>query len=430
MARTPIKNRPPRELAAASLVVDAQTGNTIVAGGNPDLMCDPASLTKLMTAYTLLKMVEDKKLNLDSTFVVSPGAAALDNNTMSLVSRGTNGEKVVSDTIPAGSRMTYREGIVAMMTGSDNSVARAMAENATATVDAKGRVKLGRERDFAVLMNETAQSLEMKNSKFINPTGLNVGTSEQIANLSTARDMAKLATRFMKDFPEFTGFANAPNAQAKVRLPDGQMASLQGPTTSRIVGNYQKGSPAAKAAEYHVVGVNKTGTNDYGTQKDPVSGQVARKGTGIGLLATVENDAGVRLVSVVLGSTREGRYAVTKQNLKTAYQEIQAKPELAQAYASPDVQMASLRSPASALQPERKVARAEVKRPHKTRPRDRFAQVARKNADEPAVVSPVAGVDTAALQTALAAPAEQPVAEPKPSSHSDTSALRPVVYRP
>jgi len=200
-------NKAPPELAAAEIVMNAETGQ-ILHAKNADVQGDPASLTKLMTAYAVMDAIESGRINLDQKIRISAGAAALDNNTLKVERTNPDGSKEMVGTLPEGSQMTIREALTVMMTCSANGVAKALGEVAAPPkLNSRGKLVPGTERDFAREMTRIAHDrLEMHNSSFINASGLNDGGPQQKSNLSTARDMAVLSHRLMKDFPEFVPY--------------------------------------------------------------------------------------------------------------------------------------------------------------------------------------------------------------------------------
>lgn len=310
--------KPPPELAGAEIVMDAATG-TILHDKNADKRCDIASLTKLATAYMVLRAVRDKKLDLDQLVTVSAAAAEQKNNGF--------------PDLPAGSKLTVREALGAMVTSSANGLARTLGEALAPPRQGKnGRSLPGTERDFAremtrVLREEVGMS---ESTSFINASGLNNGPNDNKCNYSTPRDIARLSQALMKEFPEYGKLMGAPSASATVLMPDGQKQVMQGATVSRFVG--------ARNKNYHAVAdaPQKTGTN-------PLT-------KGIALVSTAENDQGVRLISVVMESGRDSRYTANDRNLRSSYAKIDADPQLAAAYPKQEKPtLYAARSPSSAF---------------------------------------------------------------------------------
>lgn len=314
--RAPVTPKEPPELAGAEVVMNPETGAVLYAR-NADVQRDPASLTKLMTAYMVLKAVEEGKIKLDDQIKISAGAAQLGNNTFNVGHYNDRGEPV----LPQNSRLTVREALTVMMTSSANGVAKALGEHmAPDKVNSKGKTIRGSERDFAREMTRVAQGeLGMASSIFINASGLNNGGADQKSNLSTARDMAVLNQRIMKDFPQYEKLLSTHTASTRVILPDGQRAVKHSPTTNHFVRDFAEGGARARKEGFHMVGAQKTGFN--------------RLTHGINLLATAENADGVRLTSIVLGGKdSDKRYAANLRNLRGSFARLDENPQYAAVY--------------------------------------------------------------------------------------------------
>ncbi len=421
--------------AAAELVMNAENGEVIHAK-NADIQRDPASLTKLMTAYTVMKAVKEGRMTLDQPIRISAGASQLNNNLFRIPVTNPDGTTEPSAFLPEGSKLTVREALTAMMTCSANGVAKALGEAAapTRTVH-KGKKTFevaGSERDFAREMTRTAHELGMTNSSFINASGLNNGGADQKSNLSTVRDMAILAQRMMKDFPEYNKFVSATAVSANVLLPSGEKVKGSGPTTSRFASQ-------AKSLGLVAVGPQKTGTNESVSQFTDENGKKASSG-GIGLLTTSENKDGVRLVSVVMGARgNEARYAANARNLKAGYAALEDNPLYAAKFdKSAEKTMLATVSPTKAFaevskKKGRKGEPVQVARNDEERPREKFTKASRRRdrgRDEAPVVadllkgpSVIAGVtdnrdytriDMGSLTATTPAPEPERAAPPPP----------------
>ncbi|UJP05598.1 MAG: D-alanyl-D-alanine carboxypeptidase [Nitrosomonas sp.] len=154
----------------ASIVVDADTG-AVLHESNADASRFPASLTKMMTLYMLFEAMEQRKITLDTRMKVSAHAASMPS---------TNIHLRTSDTI------SVREAIPALIVRSANDVAAVVAETLG-----------GNEAQFGQMMTNRAKKLGMHSTTFRNASGL-----PNSAQKTTARDMAKLSTRLIKDFPQ------------------------------------------------------------------------------------------------------------------------------------------------------------------------------------------------------------------------------------
>jgi D-alanyl-D-alanine carboxypeptidase (penicillin-binding protein 5/6) len=164
-------NVPVPTLAAKAFVLrDANTGN-LLAANNPDMPVEPASLTKVMTAYLTFEAVKQKRLSLTQTLPVSQKAWKVE------------GSKMFIDTTMT---VTVDELLHGLIIQSGNDAAITLAEGIA-----------GSEELFATLMNKKAAALGMKNSHFINATGLPDPT-----HVTTARDLSILANALIRDFPQ------------------------------------------------------------------------------------------------------------------------------------------------------------------------------------------------------------------------------------
>jgi len=169
----------------ASIVVDADTGR-ILHGTNIDTRNYPASLTKMMTLYMVFDAVKAGKLSLDEKFVASRRAARQPASRLGLRKNQT---------------LTVQEAILALVTKSANDVATMIAENMA-----------GSERTFALRMTAKARKLGMSRTTFRNASGL-----PHRGQMSTARDMAKLARALLRNHPKFYGYFSVKNFTYKGR---------------------------------------------------------------------------------------------------------------------------------------------------------------------------------------------------------------------
>jgi D-alanyl-D-alanine carboxypeptidase (penicillin-binding protein 5/6) len=161
---------PPSIAARAWLLIDFATGQEL-AGLHTEERIEPASLTKLMTAYLTLAALKEGALRLDQLVPVSVKAWK------------TEGSKMfIEPDKPVGVDDLLRGMIV--QSGNDASVALAEAV-------------AGSEEAFVAMMNREAARLGLKNTQFHNATGL---TDPQ--HYSTARDLALLASALIRDFPQ------------------------------------------------------------------------------------------------------------------------------------------------------------------------------------------------------------------------------------
>ena len=161
---------PPPVMGKAWLVGDLTSGQLLVAQ-RADERFEPASLTKLMTAYLVFAALRDKKLALEQQVPVSARAWHAPGSRMFLDPRRP---------------VTVEELIKGMEVQSGNDACIALAEAVA-----------GSEEAFVQLMNREAQRLGMTNTHFANATGL-----PDAQHYSTARDLYALAAALIRDFPD------------------------------------------------------------------------------------------------------------------------------------------------------------------------------------------------------------------------------------
>jgi D-alanyl-D-alanine carboxypeptidase (penicillin-binding protein 5/6) len=160
--------------ARAYVLFDASSGQTLSSLAAGDRF-EPASLTKLMTAYLAFQALKDKKLTLTQTLPVSERAWKAE------------GSRMFIDPKQSPAVELLLRGMI-VQSGNDASIALAEAIG-------------GSEDLFAQLMNKQAQRLGMKNTSFMNATGL-----PHPQHYSTAEDLAILANALIRDFPENIGY--------------------------------------------------------------------------------------------------------------------------------------------------------------------------------------------------------------------------------
>lgn len=181
---------PAPSLAARSwLLLDVTTGQTLAAT-DADRKVEPASLTKLMTAYLAFSALKEKKLTPDQRPPVSQTAWK------------AIGSRMFVD---PGKPATVDELLRGMIIQSGNDASIILAEAIAGTEEA-----------FAQLMNREAQRMGMTNTQFRNATGL-----PDPQHYSTARDLATLATRLIVDFPQNYGlYSQKEYAYNNIRQPN------------------------------------------------------------------------------------------------------------------------------------------------------------------------------------------------------------------
>ncbi len=162
---------PPHVAASGHLLIDFDSGR-IISEESADERLEPASLTKIMTAYVVLRELKEGNIKLDEQVLVSKKAWR------------TPGSRMFIEVNKKVSLEALLKGMI-IQSGNDASVA--LAEHIA-----------GSEDSFAGLMNEHARRLGMSGTHFINSNGL---PAEE--HYTTARDMAIVAIATIREFPEY-----------------------------------------------------------------------------------------------------------------------------------------------------------------------------------------------------------------------------------
>ena len=166
---------PAPEIAAREyLLVDMNAGQVLAERG-ADTPADPASLTKLMTAYLVFEALKEHKLSLDQKMPVSTRAWA---------ERKGGGSLMFIDTTMQPSVDELLQGLIV---DSGNDAAVALAEGVGGGVDG-----------FVGMMNRQAQAWGLKNTTFKNASGLT-----EAGHRSTPRELVTIAEHIIRDFPEY-----------------------------------------------------------------------------------------------------------------------------------------------------------------------------------------------------------------------------------
>jgi D-alanyl-D-alanine carboxypeptidase (penicillin-binding protein 5/6) len=173
-AQTALAGTPPALHAKAWLLMDYDSGE-LLAAANIDEALPPASLTKMMTSYIIEQALRSGKLKETDMVGVSKNAWCRGSNTESCMYLPLNGQASVIDML---------RGIIIQ---SGNDASKAMAEHMAGT-----------EEGFAKLMNEEAQRLGMRNTHFVNPTGM-----PDPEHKSSAHDLAILARAIIRDSAQY-----------------------------------------------------------------------------------------------------------------------------------------------------------------------------------------------------------------------------------
>lgn len=163
----------PPEIAAKAYVLLDLSADQALAGRNPDTTVEPASLTKLMTAYLVFQALRDKKLSLDQELTVSERAWR---------TGMTDASRMY---IQVGAKVKVEDLIKGMIVQSGNDATVLLAEAVGGSVE-----------NFVAMMNRQAQAFGLKVSQFKNPEGLPAP-----GHVSTVRELGTIATRLLLDFP-------------------------------------------------------------------------------------------------------------------------------------------------------------------------------------------------------------------------------------
>ncbi|CAM3449029.1 D-alanyl-D-alanine carboxypeptidase family protein [Bordetella flabilis] len=158
--------------AKSWLLLDATSGQ-VIASQNADERVEPASLTKIMTAYLVFQALKNKTLQLDQTVTVSVHAWKVAPGSSKMF-------------IEPGQHVSIDDLLSGLLIQSGNDAAVALAEATAGSEDA-----------FVQRMNETAARMGLKSTHFASPHGL-----PDPQTYSTARDLAALSARLIRDFPD------------------------------------------------------------------------------------------------------------------------------------------------------------------------------------------------------------------------------------
>jgi D-alanyl-D-alanine carboxypeptidase (penicillin-binding protein 5/6) len=169
-AATPIPAPP--ELKARSYVVLDHDSGRVLAALDPDSRQEPASLTKLMTAYGVFHALKEGRIKLDDMVTISEFAWKQEGSRMF---------------VEVGKQVSVENLIQGMIVQSGNDATVALAEHVAGT-----------EPTFVQMMNTYAQSLGMGGSHFTNSAGM-----PDPEHYITARDAAILASALIHEFPEY-----------------------------------------------------------------------------------------------------------------------------------------------------------------------------------------------------------------------------------
>lgn len=183
-----------------AISVDANTGRVLFAD-QADAQAYPASITKLMTAYLVLDDVKAGKLSLSTPVEASPVKSRLDSHLRQPSCIG----------LKAGQKMSVRDLLTVLLVHSANDAAIFLAEKCSGSMQA-----------FVARMNEKAASLGMGSTRYYNPNGLPPLPYSKGGkfNISTCRDLSRLAINLLKDHPDILEYTSI--KVCEVDHPDGK----------------------------------------------------------------------------------------------------------------------------------------------------------------------------------------------------------------
>ena len=245
---------PPEIAARTYLLIDVSAGQ-VLAQQQADVAVEPASLTKLMSAYVVFDALKSGKITLQQTFPVSQRAWKMPGSRMF---------------IDPKMQVPVEDLLKGMIVQSGNDATIALAEGVGGSVER-----------FVQLMNDQARALGMVNTTYKNPEGLT-----EPGHTTTAQDLAILSQRLLKDFPDYIGYY----ALKKYRYP---------------------GTPAANDSNRNLLLFRDPSVDGLKTGHTQAAGYC--------LIATAKRDmpglAGRRLLSIVLGAASENARAIESQKL-------------------------------------------------------------------------------------------------------------------
>jgi D-alanyl-D-alanine carboxypeptidase len=180
-----------------TLVVDASNGN-VISAQDATRPWNPASTTKMMTAYVALRAVQSGMLTIDTPLIASANAAR---------------QKPSKLGIRPGQEITLDNALKVLMVKSANDLAVVIAEAIGGSVPG-----------FSNMMNAEARRLGMNESRFLNPHGFHADGHQ-----SSARDLAILAMALLRDFPQYNEYWGIGAVQAGSRIMN---------NTNGLIGRY------------------------------------------------------------------------------------------------------------------------------------------------------------------------------------------------
>lgn len=276
------------ELDLKSAVLLEPTTGRVLLSMNADVPLPPASMTKMMTEYLVADAVKAGKFKWEDKVDVKENAAK------------QIGSRIF---LAEGDQHTVEELYIAMAVGSANDATVALAEYVS-----------GSEAEFVKLMNETAKKMGMKNTYFVNSTGLSRADmpdkfepDTDKETVMSAMDAAILAKHIVMDHPDYTRFTTIQSYKFRER-DDKPMINYNWMLEAN------KNIPNFKAYAYEGLDGLKTGHTSS---------------AGNCFTGTAERD-GMRLISVVMGANSEAhRFTETKKVLDFGFNNFEIKQVVA-----------------------------------------------------------------------------------------------------
>lgn len=267
----------------SAILIDASSGQVLYQV-NAEQAFPPASMSKMMTEYLVMEAIASKKITWDSLVPVSKYAS-------DVIGSG--------QLIAEGEQLSVRDMVKAMAIYSSNDASVALAEFVA-----------GSEPAFSKMMNQTAQKMGMKTSKFINATGLSredIGDNAPAdipgETMMSARDVATLAKNLVTKYPDILNYSKIPSQKLRP-ADDSPMINWNW----MLEGN--KDNINFKRYSYAGLDGLKTGhTSEAGYC---FTGTASRNG--------------MRLISVVMGATSEAnRFVETRKLLDYGFNQFEMK---------------------------------------------------------------------------------------------------------
>ncbi len=215
------RSQPLPEIAATAYAVQDLQSGQVLAEKNWETPIEPASLTKLMTAYLVFKALQEGSLKPEQTVTVSAR------------SWGTDGPRMLLK----DSQVSIADLVKGLVVQQSNDAAVALAEAVA-----------GSEEQFVEMMNAEAKRLGMAQTRFENSTGLH---GEQ--HLSSAKDLLILAAALMRDFPPqyYQIYSVKSFTYNGITQPNRNLLLFRDPAVDGIAGGY------GGSAGYHLIASSK-----------------------------------------------------------------------------------------------------------------------------------------------------------------------------